>query len=268
MALIAYDEADAAAFQATRHLGDDALRAWREAITRYWHPQPGMRLLDLGCGTGSWSHAFRRWWPTTDVLAVEPSPAMRERAAFTPVLAGDATDIPADDASIDAVWLSTVVHHIPDLPAAAREIRRVAKPEAPILIRSAFPGRHEGITLCRFWPEAVTALNDNYPSVATIEAAFATSGFTTAGLEPVAQISAPSLQEATAGLRREAHTLLQLISDDAYAKGAERLRAAAPTVTGPLIDVLDLLVLRRPNAPAGHDGSSVAVVRAPFTDRV
>jgi len=36
---------------------------------------------------------------------------------------------------------------------------------------------------------------------------------------------------------------LQLISDDAYARGAGRLRVAAQTATGPLIDVLDLLVL-------------------------
>lgn len=243
MALIAYDNADAAAFKATRHLGDEALGVWREAITRYLDPRPGMRLLDLGCGTGSWSRAFRTWWPTIDVLAVEPSAAMRQRAIVPAVLAGDAADIPAGNASIDAVWLSTVVHHIPDLPAAAREIRRVLKPGAPVLIRSAFPGRHEGITLCHFWPEAKTALDDNYPTVVTIEAAFAGAGFATAGLDPVAQVSAPSLQEAATGLRREAHTLLQLISDDAYARGAERLRVAAQTATGPLVDVLDLLVL-------------------------
>jgi ubiquinone/menaquinone biosynthesis C-methylase UbiE len=244
MALIAYDNADAAAFEATRHLADDTLGAWRQAITRYLAPRPGMRLLDLGCGTGSWSQAFHTWWPATDVLAVEPSAAMRERAIAGPVHAGDAADIPADHASIDAVWLSTVVHHIPDLPAAAREIRRVLKSGAPVLIRSAFPGRHERITLSRFWPETITALNDNYPSVATIEAAFAEVGFTTTGLESVAQISAPSLREAATGLRREAHTLLQLISDDAYTRGAERLRSAAQTATGPVVDVLDLLVLR------------------------
>jgi len=244
MALIAYDNADAAAFQATRQLGDDALGAWREAITRHLDPRPGMRLLDLGCGTGSWSRAFRTWWPATDVLAVEPSAAMRERAVLRSVRPGDAADIPADDASIDAVWLSTVVHHVPDLPAAAREIRRVLKPGAPVLIRSAFPGRHDGLTLCRFWPETITALTDNYPAVGTVEAAFAASGFTTAGLDPVPQVSAPSLRAAAAGLLREAHTLLQLISDEAYATGLERLQAAARTATGPSIDVLDLLVLR------------------------
>ncbi|MEU8821328.1 class I SAM-dependent methyltransferase [Actinoplanes sp. NPDC048796] len=244
MALIAYDKTDAAAFEATRHLSGDALGAWRAAITRYLDPRPGMRLLDLGCGTGSWSQAFRAWWPAAGVLAVEPSAAMRERAPFQPVLAGHAADIPAADASVDAVWISTVIHHVPDLPAAAREIRRVLKPGGPVLIRSAFPGRHDGLTLCRFWPEAITALNGSYPAVATVEEAFATAGFTTAGFEPVAQVSAPSLEHAATHLRREAHTLLQLISDDAYARGVRRLSAAARTTTGPQIDVLDLLVLR------------------------
>ena len=80
--------------------------------------------------------------------------------------------------------------------------------------------------------------------MATIETVFAAVGFTTAGLEPVTQVSAPSLREAATGLRREAHTLPQLITDDAYAKGAEQLHTAARTATSPLIDVLDLLVLR------------------------
>ncbi|GIF09645.1 class I SAM-dependent methyltransferase [Actinoplanes siamensis] len=240
MALIAYDRSDAAAFRATRHLGDDALTAWRTAIERHLVPRPGTRVLDLGCGTGSWAAAFRQWWPGTEILAVEPSAAMRDRAVFTPVLPGDAARIPAGDASLDAIWLSTVIHHVPDLPAAAREIRRVLKPGAPVLIRSPFPDRHQGITLCRFWPETITVLNRAYPSVAAIEA----TGFTTVALEPVTQVSAPSLHHAVTGLRREAHTLLQLITDEQYTAGLRRARAAARTETGPLRDTLDLLVLR------------------------
>ncbi|MEU4243680.1 methyltransferase domain-containing protein [Actinoplanes sp. NPDC026619] len=243
MALIAYDQGDAAAFEATRHLSDDGLAGWRAAITRHLDPGPGARLLDLGCGTGSWATAFQGWWPDAEILAVEPSAAMRERAVFRPVLAGDAGHIPLGDASLDAVWLSTVIHHVPDLEAAARELRRVLKPGAPVLIRSAFAGRHGGITLFRFFPEAVAVL-DRYPSVAGVEAAFAAAGFTTAGLEPVPQTSAPSLADFATRLRRAAHTPLQLISDDAYATGVARLHEAARTDVGPVIDALDLLVLR------------------------
>jgi ubiquinone/menaquinone biosynthesis C-methylase UbiE len=31
------------------------------------------------------------------------------------VLPGDASAIPLDDASVDAGWLSTMIHHVPDL---------------------------------------------------------------------------------------------------------------------------------------------------------
>ncbi|GGM21290.1 class I SAM-dependent methyltransferase [Dactylosporangium sucinum] len=242
MGLIAYNGVDAAAFAANRHLGDDALGAWRGAILRYLDPRPGLRLLDLGCGTGSWTRAFREWWPGVEVVAVEPSAAMRERAVFEPVLAGDAASIPLADASVDAVWLSTVVHHIPDLAAAAREIRRVLAPGGPVLIRSAFAGRPDGIGLFRYFPEAVAVL-DRYPSVARVEEAFATAGFTTTDFAPVPQVTAPSLADLATGLRREAHTPLQLISDEAYAAGVARLRAAAETTHGPAVDALDLLVL-------------------------
>jgi hypothetical protein len=52
------------------------------------------------------------------------------------------------------------------------------------------------------------------------------------------------LREAAATLRREAHTPLQLITGEAYAVGLRRLRDAARTATGPVVDSLDLLVLR------------------------
>lgn len=243
MARIAYDDTDAEAFAATRHLTDDGLAAWRDAVARHLAPEPGMRLLDLGAGTGSWARAFTAWFPGLRVVAVEPSAAMRARCVFRPVLAGDAARVPLDDASVDGAWLSTVVHHVPDLAAAARELRRVVRPGAPVLIRSAFAGRHEAITVFRYFPEAVRVL-DSYPSIADVESVFADAGFGTAAVEPVPQVTAASLREVAATLRREAHTPLQLISDDEYAAGVARLREAARVDTGPVVDALDLLVLR------------------------
>ncbi|MFD2762887.1 class I SAM-dependent methyltransferase [Micromonospora eburnea] len=243
MARIAYDHADASAFEATRHLTDDGLASWRAAVIRHLTPQPGMRLLDLGAGTGSWARAFTTWFPGTGVIAVEPSAAMRARSVFEPILAGDAAHIPLEDDSIDAAWISAVIHHVPDMIAAAHELRRVLRPAAPALIRSAFAGRHQTITLFRFFPEAIRVL-DTYPTIADVESAFADAGFATSAIEQVPQITAPSLRAAATTLRREAHTPLQLITDDEYAAGVERLHDAAQADAGPVIDALDLLVLR------------------------
>ncbi|WBB69105.1 methyltransferase domain-containing protein [Micromonospora sp. WMMD812] len=244
MARIAYDHTDASAFASSRHLGDEEAGEWRAAVIRHIGPQPGMRLLDLGAGTGSWAKAFSSWFPGVEVTAVEPSTAMRQRSVYQPIVAGDAADIPLPDASVDAAWISTVIHHVPDLTAAARELRRVLRFGSLVLIRSAFAGRHKAITLFRYFPEAIRVL-DTYPSVAQVEAAFAGEGFSTVSLEQVPQITAASLHDAATTLRREAHSPLQLITDEEYDAGVRRLHQAALTETGPVIDALDLLVLRR-----------------------
>jgi SAM-dependent methyltransferase len=243
MGRIAYDSNAAEAFAANRQLAPEGLTAWREAVTRHLAPRPGTRLLDLGAGTGSWSQAFAGWFPGLEVTAVEPSAAMRARCACPGVLAGSADDIPLSDESVDAVWLSTVIHHIPDLPRAAREIRRVLRPGGVVLIRSAFAGRPDGITLFRYFPEAVRVL-DTFPGVPQVAAAFAAAGLALTADEQVPQVTAGSLREAAAGLRRAAHTPLQLITDDEYAAGLARLRQAAGTTSGPVMDALDLLVFR------------------------
>ncbi|WP_326999943.1 class I SAM-dependent methyltransferase [Dactylosporangium sp. NBC_01737] len=243
MARIAYDEGDAAAFETNRHLSGEGLGAWREAVGRHLDPHPGQRLLDLGSGTGSWARAFTAWFHGVEVLAVEPSAAMRARSVYLPVIAGHAARVPVVDGVVDAVWMSTVIHHVPDLVAAAHELRRVVRPGAPVLIRSVFAGRHDGIGLVRFFPETAAVL-DTYPSVGDVEAAFAAAGFGTVALERVAQTTAASLPEAVAMLRRDAHTPLKLISDEAYDAGLARMREAAATEPGPVVDTLDLLVLR------------------------
>jgi ubiquinone/menaquinone biosynthesis C-methylase UbiE len=243
MARIGYTHRDAAAFEATRHLSDHGLTAWRAAVTRHLDARPGTRLLDIGAGTGMWARAFTDWYGNVDVIAVEPAEAMRARCLHPRVVAADAANLPLADGCLDAAWLSTVIHHLPDLTAAARELRRVLRPGGPVLIRSAFAGRHHAITLFRFFPEAIRVLN-TYPSVDDVQAAFATAGFGTVAFEQVPQTTAPSLHEVAATIRREAHTPLQLITDDEYATGLARLRHAARTESGPVVDALDLLVLR------------------------
>jgi SAM-dependent methyltransferase len=164
MALIAYNDDDAAAFEAARHIAREGLTAWKAAVSRHLNPRSGTRLLDLGSGTGIWASAFTDWYDI-EVVAVEPSQAMRARSSHLHVLPGDAGAIPLGDAAVDAAWLSTMIHHVPDLTAAAQELRRVVRPGGLVLIRSAFAGRHESIMLFRFFPEAIRVL-DAYPSVA------------------------------------------------------------------------------------------------------
>ncbi len=55
---------------------------------------------------------------------------------------GDATALPYEDASIDAVILTAVLGEIPDTAAALREIRRVLKPNGRLVVGELFGDPH------------------------------------------------------------------------------------------------------------------------------
>jgi ubiquinone/menaquinone biosynthesis C-methylase UbiE len=249
MARIAYDERTAAAFRTVRELPRDGLSEWRDAVRRHVRPAPGMTLVDIGAGTGAFAAAFGDWFGI-DVVAVEPSAAMRDqirRSAAIRVLEGDATALPVPDASADAAWLSLVIHHVPDLPAAAREIRRVLRPGAPVLIRQGFPGRLHEVELVRWFPEtARTAAT--FPTITATCEAFAAAGFRQEALERVRETYPGSLADFLGQVDtfRQADTTMRSLTDAEFRRGKERLRRAVARagVAGPRGNVLDLLVLR------------------------
>jgi SAM-dependent methyltransferase len=260
MARISYDEQTAAAFKAVREVPRDGLSEWREAVRRHLRPAPGMALVDIGAGTGAFAAAFSGWFDLS-VLAVEPSAAMRDQIPRTPaiqVLEGNASALPLPDESADAAWLSLVIHHVPDLQAAAREIRRVLRPGAPVLIRQGFPDRYEPsgnlkpdrIELVRWFPETARAIS-TFPSVQETRQAFGTAGFHQDALEQVRETYPASLADFLGQVDtfRRADTTMRSLTDDEFRRGKERLRRAvrhAEDTARPETrsNWLDLLVLR------------------------
>jgi SAM-dependent methyltransferase len=252
VARISYDEQTAAAFKAVREIPRDGLSEWREAVRRHLRPWAGMTLVDIGAGTGAFAAAFRDWFGVR-VVAVEPSAAMRDRIPGMPGiqgLEGDAGTLPLPDRSADAAWLSLVVHHIPNLEAAAREIRRVLRPGSPVLMRQGFPGRLDGVELVRWFPETARTA-ESYPSVETTCEAFAAAGFRRVALERIRETYPTGLGELLGQVDtfREADTTMRTLTDDEFLRGKERLRRAVlagEQTAGSDVrsNWLDLLVLR------------------------
>ncbi|MFI2645581.1 class I SAM-dependent methyltransferase [Streptomyces sp. NPDC018610] len=241
-----YDAATAAEYREAREIPREGLEAWRQAVAAEARLAPGATVLDVGAGTGGFAGAFHDWFGVK-VLAVEPAAAMRAlipESAGVRALEGRAEALPVPDACADAAWLGSVMHHIGDLEAAARELRRTLRPGAPVLIRNTFPGRGERDLRVRFFPETADGVA-GYPTVEEVEAAFATAGFRRSALRSLPQESAPTLAAYADRLRRDSDTKLRALSDDAYARGIARIRQAAAADPGtPAISWMDLLVLR------------------------
>lgn len=119
----------------TRLLGADRDRA--ELIAQA-SLRPGMRALDVGCGTGSLVLDLLRSHPGVEVVGLDPNaPALRraERklaraGARAELVQGYGDALPMGDGSFDRVFSSYMLHHVPPEARGAtlREVRRVLRP--------------------------------------------------------------------------------------------------------------------------------------------
>lgn len=109
-------------------------RAFKARLLDQLAPQPGQRILDLACGTGTFAMAVVELEPDATVVGVDGDPDMLARArAKAPGITFDealAQELPYDDGSFDAVTTSLFLHHLTrDLKLAALgEVVRVLRP--------------------------------------------------------------------------------------------------------------------------------------------
>jgi ubiquinone/menaquinone biosynthesis C-methylase UbiE len=124
----------------------------RDRLRQVLSPQPGERVLEIGPGTGYYTLDMAEWVGGDGRVEIfdlqqEFLDHVTARAAergldnIVPTQ-GDATALPYEDASVDAVALTAVLGEIPDPIAALREIRRVLKPDGRLIVGELFGDPH------------------------------------------------------------------------------------------------------------------------------
>ena len=124
----------------------------RERLRSVLRPEPGERILKIGPGVGYYTLDIATWvGPEGKVetfdLQQEFLDHTSSRAAergLTNVVPtqGDATALPYEDDSVDAVALIAVLGEIPDPVAALRESARVLKPSGRLVVGELFGDPH------------------------------------------------------------------------------------------------------------------------------
>ena len=153
--------------------GQSAL--WRRATSQAVNATAGERVLDVAAGTGTSSASLAQHG--AHVTALDLSEGMvavgRERHAGDERLTfvqGDATALPFDDASFDAVTISFGLRNVEHPDAALTEFFRVLKPSGRVVIcefstpvNSAFRRAYE-LYLERVMPVLCRAASSNPPA--------------------------------------------------------------------------------------------------------
>ena len=124
----------------------------RDRLQQVLAPQPGERILEIGPGTGYYTLDMAEWIGPEGKVEVfdiqqeflDHTMLRADERGLSNVVAtqGDATELPFEDDSIDAVVLTGVLGEIPDRAAALREIERVLRPGGRLVVGELFGDPH------------------------------------------------------------------------------------------------------------------------------
>jgi ubiquinone/menaquinone biosynthesis C-methylase UbiE len=124
----------------------------RSRLRSVLRPEPGERILEIGPGVGYYTLDMAEWVGPEGRIEIfdlqqefldHTTGRARERGLGNVIpTQGDATALPYEDASIDAVVLTAVLGEIPDSVAALRQIRRVLKPSGRLVVGELFGDPH------------------------------------------------------------------------------------------------------------------------------
>lgn len=116
-------------------MGFDSAR--RELIS-WANIEPGHRVLDIGCGTGTLLVKLKRQYGAAQVVGLDPDPKALRRARIKAARAavsvqldhGFANELPYKRETFDRVFSSFMFHHLnkPERENMLKEVLRVVKP--------------------------------------------------------------------------------------------------------------------------------------------
>ena len=109
--------------------------------------EPGLRVLDFGCGPGTITVGLAKAVESGEVHGIDMEESQIEMARSAAKAGGhgnatfhvgNVTDLPFEDNSFDAAHCHAVLMHVPDTQATLAEVMRVLKPGGIVACREMF----------------------------------------------------------------------------------------------------------------------------------
>jgi ubiquinone/menaquinone biosynthesis C-methylase UbiE len=163
----------------------------------YYHlnPETGKIYLDIGCGTGNYTHALNK--KGVQFIGIDPSEKMLDKAKLQNQnitwLLGKAESIPLDNESIDGCIASLTLHHWTNLSNGFKELYRVLKTNGKVVIFTSTPNQMKGYWLNHYFPKMLSVSIQQMPSFEIIKKALIENRFK--NIKTEAYFIKPDLQD-------------------------------------------------------------------------
>lgn len=219
------------------------------ALIREGAIRSATKVLDVGCGTGSYAAALVA---TTGchISGIDPSRKMldiaRAAAPWLDLREGRAECLPFPGDSFDLVMTTDVIHHVGNREAYFQEAARVLRPNGRVVtVTDADADIRDRRPLSSHFPETVEIELRRYPALWTLFEEMDAAGFTA---HQTSQVRFHYDLEQIDAYRDRAFSSLLLIDDEAFARGIARLEADLARGPIPCRSLYTLIWGTRPGA--------------------
>lgn len=185
-------------------------------------------ILDFGCGTGNYANLIQQV-TKAKVFGVEPSKGMRDKAISkninVQVFEGNHEVIPFVDNTFDYIYLTDVIHHIPEINVMFKEFRRVLKSNGKICVATESHEQIDKRFYVKYFPATAVADKNRYPDICDIQSAAKRNN-----LFHIKTVVHDDNREVKVGkefiklVEQKGYSMFHLINEEEYQKGLERLK--------------------------------------------
>jgi ubiquinone/menaquinone biosynthesis C-methylase UbiE len=224
----------------------------RGAVLNFLGPAP-VATLEVGCGTGHWLAKVeedRRAKASAErpiLVGIEPSAPMLARArGVAPgarLVRARAEELPWRDATFDRIFCVNALHHFSDRHRFFAEARRILKPGGGVLTIGKDPhAERDSWWVYDYFEETLEIDRARFARVRTLRGDLATAGFAWAEsceADHIDVVHSASDALANGVVDRSFTSQLTVLSDEEFARGVARLRAADAESGGQLQLVAD-----------------------------
>jgi len=185
-------------------------------------------VLDFGCGTGNYACVIKKV-TGAHVFGVEPSEGMiqkaREKSSEIEFKKGDHTSVPFDDEIFDLIYMTDVIHHVPDINAMFKEFYRVLKQTGAVCIVTESHRQLETRFWSAYFPATVAAEKERYPDIPDIVSSAGQCGlFVDEIVNTDSERTFTISPDFVKLVENKGFSMFRLIGDDDFADGLNRLK--------------------------------------------
>ena len=187
------------------------------------------QVLDVGCGTGN-NTLLLTEASRAKVTGLDISYGMLEKAyekiKRVPLVQAPADTLPFINNIFHFVFMTEVIHHLPDPRSSIQEIHRVLRNNGSMCIVTQSHKQIDGRMTSRFFPASARVDKERYPDIGVIEGFLLNVGFNK--MTPTEYQFRPTKlgKEYLDTVENRGYSMLHKISQEDYEQGFQDLKAA------------------------------------------